>query len=75
VGFEEIRFFARPGETIDITVKPNEQGQYECYYHNGSSKEAERWLKSSLSMWDLAYPLHVFNGTFPAMDALADQTW
>ena len=75
VGFEEIRFFARPGETIDITVKPNEQGQYECYYHNGSSKEAERWLKTSLSMWDLAYPLHVFNGIFPAMDALADQTW
>ena len=74
-GFEEIRFYARPGETIDITIKPNEQGQYECYYNNGSSKDVERWLKSSLSMWDLAYPLHVFNGSFHEMDALADRTW
>ena len=75
VGFDEIPFFARPGETIDITVKPDENGQYACYYHNGSSKDAERWLKSSLSMWDLAYPLHVFNGSLREMDALADRTW
>ena len=33
VGFEEMPFFARPGETIDITIRPNEIGQYVCYYN------------------------------------------
>lgn len=75
VGFDEIPFYARPGETIDITVRQNEQGQYECYYNNGSSKNVERWLKSTLNMWDLSYPLHVFNGKFSEMDELADRTW
>ena len=51
VVFNEMPFFARPGETIDITVRPNEQGQYACYYNNGSSKIVERWLKSSLDFY------------------------
>ena len=33
-GFNEIYFFARPGETIDITVKTNAEGQYECFYNS-----------------------------------------
>ena len=45
-GFDEIPFFARPGETIDITVRKNNGGGYECVYNNGSSKEVSRLLKS-----------------------------
>jgi len=75
IGFGKIPFFARPGETIDITVRPNEQGRYECYYNNGSSKEVERWLKSSLDMNDLAYPLHMFKGKFSEVGEATERTW
>ena len=75
VGFGKIPFFARPGETIDITVRPNEQGRYECYYNNGSSKEVERWLKSSLDMNDLAYPLHMFKGKLSEVGEATERTW
>ena len=75
VGFDEIRFFARPSETIDITIRPNEQGQYACYYNNGSSKEVERWLKSSLDLWDIAYPLHRFKGKFSEVGEVTERTW
>ena len=75
IGFDEISFFARPGETIDITIKPNEQGQYACYYNNGSSKAVERWLKSSLDMNDLAYPLHMFKGNFSEVGEVTERTW
>lgn len=60
VGFYEIPFFARPGETIDVTVRPNEQGQYECFYTNGSSQEVERWLKSDLRLMELGRALNTF---------------
>ena len=75
VGFDEIHFFARPGETIDNTIRPNEYGQYACYYNNGSSKEVERWLKSDLSMWDLAYSLHMFKGKFSEVGEVTERTW
>ena len=75
VGFEEMPFFARPGETIDITIRPNELGQYVCYYNNGSSKEVERWLKSKLDMYDLAYPLHQFKGKFSEVGKVTERTW
>ena len=75
VGFNEMPFFARPGETIDITIKPNELGQYECYYNNGSSKAVERWLKSSLDMNDLAYSLHWFKGKFSEVGEVTERTW
>ena len=44
VDFREMFFYARPGETVDITVQKNADGCYECVYHNGSSHEVERWL-------------------------------
>lgn len=75
VGFSEIPFFARPGETIDITVKPNNSGQYECFYNNGSSKDVERWLKSNLDMMDLSYSLHMFKGKINELDEMAERTW
>ena len=75
VGFSEIPFFARPGEAIDITVKPNDSGRYECFYNNGSSKDVERWLKSNLDMIHLSYPLHMFRGKINELDEMADRTW
>ena len=74
-GFNELPFFARPGETIDITVKPNESGFYECYYNSGSSKAVERWLKSNLKLNDVAYPLHLFKGKFSEVGEVTERTW
>ena len=75
IGFDYGPFFARPGETIDITIKPNKDGRYQCYYHNGSSKDVERWLKSNLDMWELTKPISEFKGNISEMDKVADQTW
>ena len=75
VGFYEIPFFARPGETIDITVRPNEQGRYECIYNGGSSREVERWLKSDLWLQELGRALNMFEGNFNEANLLAEQVW
>ena len=75
VGFDEIPFFARPGETIDITVRKNEQGRYECFYNNGSSKEAERWLKVRDQLGGLTSPLIFFKRTFSEAKVQAETTW
>ena len=75
IRFDNIPFFARPGETIDITIKPNEHGIYECYYNNGSSKDVERWLKADLDMWELTKPISEFKGKINEVDKVAEQTW
>lgn len=75
VGFYEIPFFARPSETIDITVRPDEHGRYECFYHSGSSQEVERWLKSDLRLQELGRPLNMFEGNFSEANLLAEQVW
>jgi thiol-disulfide isomerase/thioredoxin len=75
VDFNDIPFFARPGETIDITIKKNAQGKYECYYNSGSSKEVERLLKSEHPYQDLLFPLAYFGGKFSEMPAIAESTW
>jgi thiol-disulfide isomerase/thioredoxin len=75
IRFDNVPIFARPGETIDITIKPNEHGIYECYYNNGSCKEVERWLKADLDMWELTKPISEFKGNISEMDKVADQTW
>ena len=75
VGFEEIPFFARPGETIDITIKKNEHGQLECYYNNGSSKEVEHWLKTDSRIDMLAQNLGMFKGKMSEMGEVANRTW
>lgn len=75
VGFYEIPFFARPGETIDITIRPNEHGRYECFYNSGSSREVERWLKSDLRLQELGRPLDMFEGNFNEANLLAEQVW
>ena len=75
VGFSEMPFYARPGETIDITVKKNGQGRYVCVYNNGSSRDVERWLHSSDEITDVLLPLGRFEGTFDEANVLADNVW
>ena len=77
VGFRDMYFFARPGETIDITVKTNADGQYECFYNSGSSKDLERWLKSGLTVENLSRSrtLAHFEGKFSEVGKEAERTW
>ena len=75
VGFYDIPFFVRPGETIDVTVRPDERGLYECFYTNGSSQEVERWLKSDLRLQELGMRLNRFEGNFNEANLMAEQIW
>ena len=75
IGFDYGPFFARPGETIDITIKPNKDGQYQCYYHNGSSKEVERWLSSDMNILRLMDPISDFKGKIGELNEVIEQTW
>ena len=75
VDFSEMFFYAHPGETIDITVQKNTDGHYKCVYHNGSSHDVERWLKSKLMTGYLSNPLALFNGSFSDATALAEEVW
>ena len=75
VRFNAIRFFARPGETIDITVRKGTFGRYECVYNNGSSRDVERWLRTSHKLDDVMSPLWKFEGTFDEANEVADEVW
>lgn len=77
VGVRDMYFFARPGETIDITVKTNADGQYECFYNSGSSKDLERWLKSGLTVENISRSrtLAHFEGKFSEVGKEAERTW
>ena len=75
VGFEEIPFFARPGEVIDVTVHRNADGRYECQYNSGASKEAERLLKSKLLASSMVNPLSSFEGTLAEANKKAEEVW
>ena len=75
VRFGEIPFFARPGETIDITVCEGAFGRYECVYNNGSSRDAKRWLRTSDELMDVMRPLWKFEGTIDDANELADKVW
>lgn len=75
VRFNAIRFFARPGETIDITVRKGTFGKYECVYNNGSSRDVERWLRTSDNFADALSPLWEFEGKFDDANEVADEVW
>lgn len=75
VRFNAIRFFARPGETIDITVRKGTFGRYECIYNNGSSHDVERWLRTSRKLEGVMKPLWEFEGTFDEANKVADEVW
>ena len=74
VGLSEIPFFARPGETIDITVRPDGKGGY-VYLYTGSSREVQRWLRADDQSLMLARPLAVFKGSFAEANQLAETVW
>ena len=75
VFFNAIRFFARPGETIDITVRKGTFGRYECIYNNGSSHDVERWLRSGNDYSDVFRPLSSFKGKLEEGNSLAESVW
>ena len=75
VGFYEIPFFVRPGETVDVTVRPDERGRYDYFYNGGSSREVERWLKSDLRLAQLGMRLGRFEGNFDEAKIIAEQVW
>lgn len=75
VNFRAIPFFARPGETIDVTVKANADGQYECVYNSGSSKDVARWLKLGMAVNNLSRSLADFKGKFSEVGEVAEHTW
>ena len=75
VGFSEIPFFARPGETIDITVRKDAGGRYVCVYNNGTSRDAARWLCTRDEITDVLFPLMLFEGSFDEGNVLADNMW
>ena len=75
VGFSEIPFFARPCETIDITVRKDAGDRYVCVYNNGSSRDAARWLRTREEITDVISPLVLFEGTFDEGNSLADKVW
>ena len=75
VSFHEIPFFARPGETIDVTVRKGSFGRYECVYSDGSSKDVERWLRNWDELAKSFSPLWHFEGTFEEANEVADMTW
>ena len=73
--FNAIPFFARPGETIDISVRKASFGRYECVYNNGSSRDVERWLRTSRKLEGVMKPLWKFEGTFDEANEVADEVW
>ena len=75
VGFNAIRFFARPGETIDITVRKASFLRYECVYNNGSCRDVERWLRTSGKFEKVLRPLWKFEGKFDDANEVADEVW
>lgn len=38
-------------------------GRYECIYNTGSSRDVERWLRTSHKLEDMTKPLWEFKGT------------
>lgn len=74
-GMSYLEVFARPGETINVTVRRGEDGQYRCIYHDGSSQAVERWLKSGLNLGGFASRMYYFKGTPGEAEALAEKLW
>ena len=74
-GMSYLEVFARPGDTINVTVRRGEDGQYRCIYHDGSSQAVERWLKSGLDLCGFASRMYHFKGTPGEADALAEKLW
>ena len=70
--FDYIPFFARPGETIDITVRIHEDGWYDYTFNSGSSHDVERWLRFSDEYIAVFRPLYSFKGRLEEGNKLAE---
>ena len=70
--FNYIPFFARPGETIDITVRIHEDGWYDYTFNSGGSHDVERWLRFSNEYIDVFRPLYSFKGRLKEGNKLAE---
>ena len=70
--FNYIPFFARPGETIDITVRIHEDGWYDYTFNSGGSHDVERWLRFSNEYIDVFRPLYSFKGRLEEGNKLAE---
>jgi len=75
VQLDEIPFFARPGESIDITVRKGSNDAYEYIYNSGSSRDMQRWLNSYQQLSHLNTPLQLFKGTFAESNQKAENIW
>ena len=74
-GMKYLEVFARPGDTINVTVRRGEDGLYRCIYHDGSSQAVERWLKSGLNLGGITSRMYRFKGTPGEAEALAEKLW
>lgn len=69
-------FFVRPGDTVDVTLRRDSDGDYRCLYNSGSSKEVERWLRTEMATAQLCRPL-TWNREMKLAEAkpLAERAW
>ena len=74
-GMKYLEVFARPGDTINVTVRRGEDGLYRCIYHDGSSQAVERWLKSGLNLGGFTSRMYHFKGTPGEAEAQAEKLW
>ena len=74
-GMNYLEVFARPGDTIEVTVRKGDDGLYRCDYHSGSSQEVERWLKSGLNASNIGSQMFYCKGTPQEAEALAEELW
>ena len=74
-GMSTFKLFARPGETLDVTLRQDQDGQFRCHYHNGSSKAVERLLHSNLRFAGMSSRMYYCEGTPHEAEVLAEQIW
>lgn len=74
--FSSIPYFARPGETIDITVRLHENGWYDYSFNSGSSYDVQRWLRSSTGYNDaLSKQMNSFKGNLEEGNKFAEKVF
>ena len=74
-GMAWLNIYVRPGDTINVTLRCGDDGQYRCIYHDGSCQEVKRWLSSGLLFSGIASRMYDFKGTPGEAGALAEKLW
>lgn len=74
-GMAWLNIYVRPGDTINVTLRRGDDGQYRCIYHDGSCQEVKRWLSSDLLFSGIASRMYDFKGTPGEAGALAEKLW